>query len=221
MRLEHEHAWDLTPAAARALQLELRRYVETEDRLGTVTRVAGVDVGFDRPRGTTRAAVVVLSFPELVPCDRAIAESPTRSPYVPGLLSFREAPAILEALAMLGEPPDLILCDGHGFAHPRRFGIACHLGVVTGLPSIGVGKTRLIGSHPPVPDERGANVPLSHEGETIGAVLRSRSKVKPIYVSIGHRLTLDTAVEYVMRCTTRFRLPETTRHADRLASGKT
>ena len=218
IELHHTHDWDIPPSEARALQLELARWVETTDRIGIIERVAGVDVGFDKNKGLTHAAVAVLTFPELEPVEDALATCPTRFPYVPGLLSFREAPAILAALEQLEHRPDLLLCDGQGIAHPRRFGIACHLGVLTDLPSIGVAKKRLVGSHREPPDSRGAWTPLEHEGEVIGAVLRSRARVKPIFVSPGHRVSLERAVELVMACTTRYRLPETTRRADRLAS---
>jgi deoxyribonuclease V len=138
---------------------------------------------------------------------------------VPGLLSFREVPAVIGALEKLTIIPDLLLCDGQGIAHPRRFGIASHLGLLCGIPSIGVAKTRLIGEDVEPPDRRGASVPLFDHGETIGAILRSRSGVKPLYISIGHRISLATALDYVMACVTRYRLPETTRWAHRLASG--
>jgi deoxyribonuclease V len=138
---------------------------------------------------------------------------------VPGLLSFRETPAVLEALGRLSERPDLLLCDGQGYAHPRRFGLACHLGVLTGLPSIGVAKSRLIGTHGALPKEKGAWVPLLDGDEAVGAVLRTRDGVAPLYVSIGHRVSLPTAIRWVLACTTRYRLPETTRQAHRLASG--
>lgn len=181
--------------------------------------VAGVDVGFERGGGVTRAAVAVLTFPGLELLDQAVARLPTRFPYVPGLLSFREVPALLAALDRLRIPPDVILCDGHGLAHPRRFGIASHLGVYCGVPTVGVAKSRLTGEHGPPPQRRGAWVPLRDRGETIGAVLRSKANTSPIYVSIGHRVSLPAAVRLVMACTTRFRLPETTRWAHRLASG--
>lgn len=213
------HAWDVTPKQAIAIQQQLRKEVITEGRLGEVRYVAGVDVGFEEGNTITRAAVAVLSLPDLQLRDSAIARLPTSFPYVPGLLSFREIPAVLEALAKLSISPDLLLCDGQGIAHPRRFGIASHLGVLTGIPSIGVAKTRLIGIHAPVPDERGAWQPLLDKGEVIGAVLRTRAHVKPIYVSIGHCVSLETAIAHVMCCTTRYRLPETTRWAHRLASG--
>lgn len=220
LSLQHEHPWDLPPAEARETQQRLSQFVETTDRLGEVKRVAGVDVGFDKRAGLTRAAVVVLEFPGLEFREQALVTQPTRFPYVPGLLSFREAPAILAALDSLQQLPDVILCDGQGIAHPRRFGIACHLGVLTDLPSIGVAKKRLIGSRDEPGNSRGDRVALTHKGETLGAVLRSRTGVKPIYVSCGHRVGLQTAVDLVMQCTTRYRLPETTRRADRLASGK-
>jgi deoxyribonuclease V len=213
------HAWDVTPKEAVALQQALRGRVETADRLPTIRRVAGVDVGFEDGGRVTRAAVAVLSFPDLAPVDEAVARLPTRFPYVPGLLSFRELPAVLAALEGLRAEPDVYLCDGQGLAHPRRFGIACHLGVLTDTPSIGVAKTRLIGSHAEPPPDKGGWTPITDGGEVIGAVLRSRRGVKPLYVSVGHRVCLETAVRLVLACTTRYRLPETTRRAHRLASG--
>lgn len=182
-------------------------------------RVAGVDVGFEDGGKTVRAAVAVLEYPGLSPVEHAVARLPTRFPYVPGLLSFRELPGVIAALERLTILPDLLLCDGQGYAHPRRFGIACHLGVLTDLPSIGVAKTRLIGSHPEPGPHKGDWVELRDGAEVIGAVLRTRSGVKPLYVSIGHRVSLATAIRYVLACTTRYRLPETTRAAHRLASG--
>jgi deoxyribonuclease V len=211
--------WPVDVPSARAIQESLRARVVRENRLGPVTRVAGVDVGFEDKGKITRAAVAVLAFPSLQPVAQAISRSPTRFPYVPGYLSFRELPAVLRALEQLEERPDLILCDGQGLAHPRRFGLACHLGVLTDLPCIGVAKSRLTGRHAELPPDKGAWVPLLDEEETIGAVLRTRSNVSPVYVSIGHRVDLTTAIDYTLRCTTRYRLPETTRHAHRLASG--
>lgn len=212
------HAWDVTLAEARAIQERLRARVITEDRLGPVRRVAGVDVGFEAGGRVTRAAVVMLDFPALGVCEQVVARLPTAFPYVPGLLSFREIPAVLKAVEQLRAVPDVFICDGQGIAHPRRFGVACHLGVLTGLPAIGVAKKRLVGVHAEVPEGRGESVALVHEGEQIGAVLRSRAGVKPIYISVGHRIALSTAVDLVMRCVSRYRLPEPTRLADRLAS---
>ncbi len=214
------HPWDVTPGEAREIQQRLRGEVIIRDDLGPVSLVAGIDVGFEEQGRVTRAAAVLLSFPSLGVQGQAIARRKTCFPYVPGLLSFREAPAVLEALGNLTLSPDLLLCDGQGYAHPRRFGIACHLGVLTGIPSIGIGKTRLTGMHGEVPEERGQWCPLMDAGEVIGAVLRTRERVKPVYVSIGHRVGLATAIRLVMDCTTRYRLPETTRCAHRLASWK-
>lgn len=192
----------------------------TDDNFGKIKYVAGVDVGFEKNNTITRAAVVVLDIDSLSPVDSALARKDTVFPYIPGLLSFREIPAVLEALGNTSVFPDLILCDGQGLAHPRRFGIACHLGVLLDVPTIGVAKTRLIGTHGEVPDDKGGHVLLYHKDDCIGAVLRTRVNVKPLYISIGHRVSLDTALEYVMRCVTKYRLPETTRFAHRLASRK-
>jgi deoxyribonuclease V len=217
MRFHPRHPWDVNPEQAKAIQEQLRREVSTTDLLGPVSLVAGVDVGLEG--GDARAAIAVLSLADLTLQDHAIARRPIRFPYIPGFLSFREIPAVLDALEKLDSLPDLLLCDGQGIAHPRRFGIASHLGVLTDLPTIGVAKTLLVGRHDPVPAERGAWVPLRDKGEVIGAVLRTRADTKPVYISSGHRVSLETAVDYVMRCTTRYRLPETTRWAHRLASG--
>jgi deoxyribonuclease V len=211
--------WTLVPSEAIALQERLRTRVVREDRLGEVRTVAGVDVGFEDDGRTARAAVAVLALPRLELAERAVARVPVRFPYVPGLLSFREAPAVLAAFERLQTAPDLILYDGQGIAHPRRFGIASHVGLLLDRPTIGVAKSRLVGEHRAPPGRRGAWVPLVDAGEVIGAVLRSRAGVAPLYVSIGHRLSLETAVRWVMACVTRYRLPETTRWAHRLASG--
>mgnify|MGYP005857514975 CR=1 FL=1 len=211
--------WPRTVRQARAVQEALRARVVKRDRLARVRHVAGIDVGFESGGRITRAAVVVLRFPQLVPVEQAVVRQRTRFPYVPGYLSFREIPAVLAALAQLTVRPDLLLCDGQGYAHPRRFGLACHLGVLTDTPSIGVAKSRLTGTHGALAAEMGSWVPLRDAGEVIGAVLRTRTGVKPLYVSVGHRVSLKTAIRYALACTTRFRLPETTRLAHHLASG--
>jgi deoxyribonuclease V len=211
--------WPRTVAEARQVQERLRDRLSCSDDLGPVRYVAGVDVGFERGGEVTRAAVAVLEFPALALHEEAIARRKTRFPYIPGYLSFREVPALLAAIARLKTTPDLILCDGQGYAHPRRFGLACHLGLLTDIPTIGVAKSRLIGEHGDLPEEKGAWVPLTHKDEMIGAVLRTRTGVRPLYISAGHRVGLDTAIRYVLECTTRYRLPETTRQAHRLASG--
>ena len=218
MQTTHSHPWDVSIREAKQIQLDLERLVVHADQLGTVTRVAGVDVGIDKVRNLIRAAVVVLDVDSLAVVEQVEATAPATFPYVPGYLSFREIPAVLNALEKLTRPPDLLLCDGQGRAHPRRFGLACHLGVLTGLPSLGVGKSRLIGRHPAVPDTKGSWVELTDKDEVVGAVLRTRVGVKPIFISTGHRISLASAIRFVLKCTTRYRLPETTRHADRLAS---
>ncbi|MBE9170969.1 deoxyribonuclease V [Pleurocapsales cyanobacterium LEGE 06147] len=219
MKINPIHPWVKTEKEARLIQEQLRTKVIKEDQLGTVNYVAGVDVGFKDNYSITKAAVAVLSYPNLELVETAIASLPTTFPYIPGFLSFRELPAVLAALEQLKTTPDLILCDGQGLAHPRRLGIACHLGVLIDLPTIGVGKSLLVGKHEEVPPQKGSWTPLIHRGETIGVVLRSRINVKPIYISIGHKISLTTAINYVMGCLTKYRLPETTRWADKLASG--
>ena len=219
MKINPRHSWELTFEEARAIQEQLRSEVITEDRLPPVQYVAGVDAGFEESGTITRAAVAVLSFPDLQLRETAIARRPTTFPYVPGFLSFREIPAVLDALENISITPNLILCDGQGIAHPRRFGIACHLGVLVEVPTIGVAKSLLVGKYAEVSDERGAWQPLLFQGDTIGAVLRTRTGVKPVYVSSGHRVSLTTAIEYVLRCTPKYRLPETTRWADKLSRG--
>lgn len=212
------HRWDLSAQEAIALQQRLAPRVERRDRLGEVRTVAGVDASYDEARALALAAVAVLAFPELRPLDQAVARVPVTFPYVPGLLSFRELPAVLAAFERLTVRPDLVFSDGQGIAHPRRFGIASHLGLLLDLPTIGVAKTRLVGEHRAPPDRRGAWTPLIDRGEPIGAVVRTRKGAKPLYVSIGHRVSLASAVRWTMACTTRYRLPETTRAADRLAA---
>ena len=216
--IKHSHPWVKTAAEAKLIQLELKERVIDSDDLGEVKYIAGVDIGFEDNYAISKAAIAVLSYPELELVEQAISRIPTAFPYVPGYLSFREIPAILAAFPQLKIIPDLILCDGQGYAHPRRLGLACHLGVLLDLPTIGVAKSLFIGEHEEVPIEKGSWKPLIDKDETIGVVLRSRTKVKPIYVSIGHKISLPTAIKYVMGCLTKYRLPETTRWADKLAS---
>lgn len=211
------HAWDLTPKDAIALQKSLWRSVVRADDFGSLRRIAGVDVAYGRRRGPARAAVVVIDAQTGARLEEAVATLADPFPYLPGLLSFRECPAALTALAKLSQPPHLLLCDGQGIAHPRRLGFASHLGLRAGIPSVGVGKTRLCGSHDAPAAERGAWTPLIDKGEIIGAVLRTRVGVRPIYVSIGHRVTLETAIRVVLATASRYRLPEPIRFADALS----
>lgn len=211
--------WDGSPAQARILQKQLATQVLLHDDFGSPRRYAGVDVGFEEGGEITRAVAVLLDAETLQPLAHAVARIPTVMPYVPGLLSFRELPALLQALAELPETPELVFCDGHGIAHPRRLGIAAHLGVVTGLPTIGVAKKILTGHHGELAETRGSQVDLrDREGGVIGTVLRSKDRVKPLIVSPGHRVSLASAPALVMACVRHHRLPEPTRLADHLAS---
>ncbi len=213
------HDWPTTAAEARALQDTIRKDVIVAP-LGAlpIRYVAGVDIGFEGQGATTRAAIVVFDADTHERVDEALVRSPTRMPYIPGLLSFREVPGALDALAALHVTPDLLMVDGHGIAHPKRLGVATHLGLASGLPSIGIAKKRLVGTHATVPEQRLAWTPLVERDETIAAVLRSRPRVKPIFVSPGHRTDLTNALDWCIRFLTRYRLPETTRAADKLAS---
>lgn len=209
--------WPQTAKEAIALQNRLRERVSIRDDFTAVSTVAGIDVGVKRGSNVGKAAIVVLSLPDLNQVDSASVEQSLDFPYIPGLLSFREIPIILLALEKLTTIPDLLLCDGQGIAHPRRLGIASHLGLITEIPSIGVAKTRLTGKHGPVPEGRGEWTPLLDKKEVIGAVLRTRAGVSPVYVSPGHKISLSSAIDFTMRCTTRYRLPQTTRLAHKLS----
>jgi deoxyribonuclease V len=211
-------AWDGDVARARALQTEWAGRVSLVEDFPEPERIVGVDVGFEEQGAITRAAAVLLDARTLQPLAEVVARLPTRMPYIPGLLSFRELPAVLEALAALPERPGLVFVDGQGIAHPRGLGIASHLGVITGLPTIGVAKTILVGTHGALGEERGARVPLLYRGRTIGTVLRSKERVRPLIVSPGHRMSIEGAARRVLAGCTRYRLPEATRLADRLAS---
>jgi len=207
------HSWDVPVAEARAIQEALRDRVEERDRFGPVRRVAGADVSYDRGSPILYAAVVVLDADSLQVVDSASVCMRAGFPYVPGYLSFREMPALLAAFERLRTPPDLLLADGHGRAHPRRFGIACHLGVALDLPTLGCAKSRLVGEHREPGARRGSSTQLLHDGELIGRVVRTRDGVKPVYVSVGHRVSLQTAQRLVLRLAPRWRLPEPVRAA--------
>lgn len=213
----HTHDWNLAPEAAGDLQSSLAERVRLSDEGCPPRTVAGVDVSVKNE--VSRAAVAVLSFPALEILTYAVAERPTVFPYIPGLLSFRETPVILDALARVNAEPDLLIFDGQGIAHPRRLGIASHVGVLLDRPTVGCAKSRLCGRHQEPPPERGGSAPLVHRGETIGTVLRTRDRVKPVFVSPGHRISMGMAVARVLDCCAGFRLPETTRWADGIAGG--
>ena len=218
MQPQVQHPWDLPPADARALQTRLAERVILKNQIKKIRYVGGADIGLGRD--IARAAVVVLTFPGLTLVDKAVVDVKIDYPYVPGLLTFREGPAVLEALSRIKTMPDVLIFDGQGIAHPRRLGIASHMGVLTGLATIGCAKTRLIGEYREPPLEKGAHSLLYHGREIIGAVVRTRTGVKPVFVSPGHRVDLETSVDIVMACCPRYRLPETTRQAHHLAAVK-
>ena len=217
MKVTQLHKWDLSPSEAIAVQQDLRARVVTRNELGEIHTVAGIDMSTAGQRA--HAAVVVLSFPALQPLEEAQADLPLTFPYIPGLLAFREAPAILAAIERLQIEPDLFILDGQGLAHPRRMGIACHIGVIIDKPCIGCAKSRLCGQHGEVGPKVGDYSELYHRGELIGAALRTREGVKPVYISVGHKIDLTTAISYVLRCGKGYRLPEPTRWADKVAGG--
>ncbi len=206
--------WSLTPRQAIRLQERLRDQVNLSDRLGRIQYVAGADMAFDPETEVAFGGVIVYSFPELREIERRMARRKLRFPYVPGLLSFREAPILLAAFARLKTAPDLILVDGHGRAHPRLFGLACHLGVLFDKPAIGCAKSLLVGEHAKPGLEAGSAAPLYFHSERVGMVLRTRDRVRPIYVTQGHRVSLGTAVKLVRKCLDGYRIPKPTREAD-------
>lgn len=215
------HEWDVSPARAVAIQSEFASHlIDQPLPLESVRLVAGVDVSVKPDadgHARSRAAIAVLSFPDLRLIETAVAIQPTGFPYIPGLLAFREGPVVLEAYRQLRTLPDVLIFDGMGRAHPRRMGIAAHLGLWLDRPTIGCGKSWLIGEYEPPAPERGAWSPLYDRGEIIGAALRTRANVSPVFVSQGHRCDLVSAIALTLACTMRYRLPETTRAAHRAA----
>lgn len=219
MELQPLHRWDLTPKQAVALQRELRERLVPHPPPGLkVERVAGADISMSRGDVMAYGGFVVLDAETLAPVERASSAVRLTFPYVPGLLSFRELPVLSEAWTRLDMRPDVIIFDGQGTAHPRRFGLACHGGLLFGVPSIGCAKSLLVGRHGPLGEERGSVADILHDGEVVGRAVRTRRNVLPVYVSPGHLMDLPTAVDLVLRMTSRYREPETTRHAHRLVN---
>lgn len=220
LELQHRHPWDLSPEEGIRVQNSLRDHVVDAPLPQEIRSVGGVDVSFPRGQDVARAAAVALRYETMEVERQAVAETSLTMPYIPGLLSFREGPAVLEALSGLDGLPDVLLFDGQGRAHPRRFGIASHIGVLLDRPTVGCAKSILVGKHPPLGEERGETAALVDGEEVVGMAVRTRTGVRPVYVSVGHRVDLPTAVALILACGRGLRLPEPTRLADRLAAGK-
>lgn len=216
------HEWNLSEEEAKALQRELAKRIIREDQVGEVRTVAGVDMAINEESGNARAAVVLLSYPEMEIVEQHVYEEPIRMPYIPGLLSFRELPCVLGALEQLKRQPDLVMVDGQGIAHPRRLGIAAHLGLWIEQPTIGCAKSILTGYYDAkaLGEEAGSQTPLIDRkagNEVIGMIVRTRTRVNPMIISLGNRISLETSVRFVLDCSRGYRLPEPTRQADKLS----
>jgi len=212
------HSWDLTPGEAIEVQQRLRNLVRLQPLAQPVNTIAGADISFNKFSETVYAGIVVLSLPDLRIIESAGVCSVAKFPYVPGLLSFRETPSVLEAWEKLKTKPDVLMLDGQGIAHPRRFGIACHVGILLDLPTIGCAKSILVGRYGELGLDAGSQSPLVDRGEQVGIALRTKSKVSPVYVSPGHLIDLDSAVDLVLRSTGKYRQPEPTRQAHLLVN---
>jgi deoxyribonuclease V len=219
MKHRNLHPWDVSTREAKAIQLRLRDRVQSawDDR--EINTVAGTDVGFPDKK-TVLATVVVLSFPDLEVLESSVSMQDCIFPYVPGLLTFREAPGLLSALESIATVPDVLLCDGQGIAHQRRFGLAAHLGILLECPVIGCAKSVLCGKFDEPARKRGARSLMVDRGEVIGAAVRTRDGVKPVYVSVGNRIDLETAIDVVLRCSPMYRIPRPLRLAHRLSVGE-
>lgn len=217
MQIQHLHDWDLSASDAIRLQKELADQIIYDQPLSedSIKLVAGVDVSVKND--ISQSAVVVMTYPDLHVVETATAQQPVPYPYIPGLLSFREGPVLEAAFEQLQNEPDVFIFDGMGRAHPRRIGIASQMGLWLQKPTIGCGKTRFVGEYIEPPDQRGAYVDLVDKGEVIGAILRTRPRVKPVFISVGHLADLQTAVTLVMGCTRKYRLPEPVRAAHKAA----
>lgn len=217
MKISQLHPWNVTPTEAISIQNTLKSQISQKREFESVKTVAGVDIGIREDKA--RAAVVVLRYPELEPLDESIVEQPIEFEYIPGLLSFRESPSIIAAFEKLSVEPDLVMVDGQGIAHPRRFGIASHLGLILNKPTIGCAKSRLWGRYKEPNAKAGSFEYLYDKQEIIGAALRTRDNVSVVYASIGHLIDLQASIEYVLSCCKDYRMPEPTRLAHQVASG--
>jgi deoxyribonuclease V len=212
------HSWEVTPREAVEIQKNLRPRLILDSNPRSIKTVAGIDVSYEAASDRLIAGVVVFRMSDLSPIESATAIQPVSFPYIPGLLSFRETPAVLLAWKKLKRRPDCLICDGQGIAHPRRLGLASHLGLWLDIPSIGCAKSILVGTYREPGERRGSRVSLIDKGEKVGVILRTREEVKPVYVSPGHRIRLDRAVEVVLACVPRYRLPEPIRQAHHLVN---
>ncbi len=220
MKVYHLHSWQVTIKQAEEIQKSLATKLSLKNEMVNPRLIAGVDISHPDSRGIASSAIVVLSYPDFTPIETQTAEGKLTFPYIPGLLSFRESPLILAACEKLSITPDLILVDGQGICHPRGFGLASHLGLLLNTPTIGCAKSLLYGKHEPVDTKAGSCKEITDQRAVIGAVLRTKTGISPIYVSIGHKVDLPTALYWVMACCRDYRIPEPTRLAHRAASNK-
>ena len=204
---------------AKNVQKDLAKKIRLTDEFNQIKTIAGLDVGFKDSNHIAIGGIVVLSFPDFKVIEQQTSQREVLFPYVPGFLSFREVPVLLDAYSKLQNNPDLLICDGQGIAHPRRFGLACHLGTVLNIPAIGAAKSRLTGQYRDPPSHKGSSSHLVDKGERIGTVLRTRKDTKPLFISPGYRVSFESANKWVLNCCPKFRIPETTRHAHKLVSG--
>ena len=220
MEVKQLHNWDVSTEEAMAIQKRLAAQIDDGNGIGKPSLIAGVDVSGANAEGIARAAILMLDYPGLNPIDTIIVEDVIRFPYVPGLLSFREMPLLIKAFEKLEVVPDLVMVDGQGIAHPRRLGLASHLGLFLNIPTIGCAKSRLVGTHGELPYEAGSWTELFDGNEIIGAIVRTKVKTNPIYVSVGHKISLPKAIYWTLHCCKKYRLPEPTRLAHQAASKK-
>jgi deoxyribonuclease V len=220
MEVKHLHNWDVSTKKAVEIQKKLAAQIDVGDGIGTPSLIAGVDVSGANEERIAKAAIVMLEYPDLNVIDTVTIEAEVNFPYVPGLLSFREMPLLIKVLEKLDAVPDLVLVDGQGIAHPRRLGLASHLGLFLDIPTIGCAKSRLIGTHGELPDNAKTWTELFDGNEVIGAAVRTKIKTNPLYISVGHKISLPKAIYWTLQCCKKHRLPEPTRLAHQAASGK-
>lgn len=221
MKVKSLHSWDVSPKEATEIQASLAEKISRDFKRENILLIAGADVGFDKASPTRAyAGVVLMEYPSLETVAEFTSREVVRFPYIPGFLSFREAPILLNLFKKISPAPDLIFFDGHGIAHPRRLGLASHMGLFLDRPAIGCAKSKLIGNfrEPGLRKNSSSPLLLDNENKTIGAVVRTRDNCKPVFVSVGHQIDLESAVKFTLQCTTRYRIPEPTRRAHNLVT---